>query len=251
MIRKMTKAYQLKPMPNPIKALQYKGKWIPVTDDELKEKQMFLYGQGWQKIGIKMLNTVTEIPNLSKNWTAQNIKEVAEKFSLDVAKGLLEGWGSQSVYHDQSLGLIYAKHEIINMALFGKVYDDFTDKVHDLSQRFIKHLLLYKGYHFIGAWLYYKDKLIDQAGLYDPIWLSPLQHIQHLLKGMVHLYPSFDPIGWDEVLIKLIMARPNGQTLDKHISVKDRIKFLTTQKLAYDFEQIFTWQQVFYSKGEK
>jgi hypothetical protein len=56
----------------------------------------------------------------------------------------------------------------------------------------------------------------------------------------------FDPIKWDELLVKLIAARRNSRTiLDKYVSVKDRIKFLTTQKIADDFEQIFKWQEVF------
>lgn len=246
MIRKMTKAFQLKPMTETVNALQYKKEWYPITEGDLKDKQIFLYGHGWKKFTESMLKTVTVVPNLTTEWTAQDIKEVADKFSLDVAYGLLEGWG-RSLFSDQSVGLAYAKHEIVNMAYFGKLYDEFTDKVHKLSQRFIKHLLSH-SYHFEGAWMYYKEELIGQAGLYESIWLSPLQHIQHLLKGIVHLRPQLDTIGLDNMLVELIMVRthPSGESLLKqYVSVKDRIKLLTTQKIADDFEQIFTWQEVF------
>lgn len=37
------------------------------------------------------------------------------------------------------------------------------------------------------------------------------------------------------------------QYLTEHVSVKDRIKFLSTQKIANDFEEIFKWQEVFYA----
>lgn len=244
MIRKMTKAFQLKPITKEVKALMYKKEWYPVTEGDLKDKQIFV--KGWQKITDSMMKTLTVVPNLTAEWTAQDIKEMAHKFSLEVAYGLLQGWGSNSLFSDSSYGLAYAKHEILNMAYFGKLYDEFTDKIHELSQRFIKYLLSH-SYRFEGAWMYYKDELIGQTGLYESIWLSSLQHIQHLLKGVVHLRPQLDSIGLDEMLIKLILARLNGEAmLERHISVKDRIKFLTTQKIADDFEQIFTWQMVFH-----
>lgn len=245
MIRKMTKAFQLEPMTDTVHALRYKKEWYPVTESDLENKHIFI--KGWQKITDSMLKTLTVVPNLTTEWTAQDIKEVTNKFSLDVAYGLLQGWGN-NLFSDSSIGLTYAKHEILNMAYFGKLYDEFTDKVHELSQRFIIYLLSH-GYHFEGAWMYYKDELMAQAGLYEIIWLSPLQHIQHLLKGVVHLRPQLDSIGLDGMLVKLILARPSGKAmLKRHVSVKDRIKFLTTQKIADDFEQIFTWQQIFKSE---
>ena len=133
------------------------------------------------------------------------------------------------------------------MATFGKAYDDFTDKVNELGQRFIKSLMRQGGYHFEGNWMYYKEEIVGQVGLYETVKLSPLQHITHLLKGIVHTPPMFDTITWDEFLIHLLTVRRNGlRLLDKYVSVKDRIKFLTTQKIANDFEEIFTWQQVFW-----
>ena len=252
-MRKMTKAYQLKPVKEPVKAFQFIKKgcsdkpWYPITEKELNNGQMFI--QGWQKLGKRMRDSITDVPRLSDDWKAQDIKEAADKFSLEVAEGLLEGWGSQSLYHDQSLGLDYAKHEILNMAYFGRAYDDFTDKVHDVSQRFIKSLLR-KGYHFEGAWLWHDNgELVGMTGLYENVWLSPLQHVEHLLKGIVHLRPVFNLISWDEILVKLISVHPRKKTLlNRYVSVKDRIKYLSTQKIADDFEQIFTWQQVFWPK---
>lgn len=245
MLRKMTKAFQLKAIATPVKAFQFKRKWYPINNEGWNEKEIFIYGHGWKKYTDSMRKSMVDVPNLPGDWTAQDIQEVTDKFSLDVAQGLLEGWGS-SLHSDRSYGLEYAKHELANMAYFGKVYDEFTDKVHDLSQRFIKHLMGH-GYRLEGAWLYYKEELIGQAGLYEEIWLSPLQHIEHLLKGIVHIRPSFDPIHFEKMLIKLFIARPNygEEELKKHISVRDRIKFLTTQTIADDFEKIFEWQKVF------
>lgn len=245
-MRKMTKAFQLEPVLTPVKAFRFKGKWFPINNEEWNDKQIFLNGHGWNKFTATMRNSMTDVPNLTKDWTAQDIREVAQKFSLDVAEGLLQGWGG-NCYSDQSVGLAYAKHELINMAYFGKVYDEFTNKIHDLSQRFIKHLLLRDNYRFEGAWMYYKEEMVGQVGLYKSIWLSPLQHIDHLIKGIMHVRPMFDPIGFDEMLVKLILARPTGEAmLKRHVSVKDRIKYLTTQKVADDFEKIFEWQEVFH-----
>jgi len=254
-MRKMTKAYQLKAMTEQVRAFQYKKKgeepkWLPLSESDFhgvaNGEQVFIRGNGWKKLGTRMRATIVEVPRLPEEWTAANIKEVADKFSLEVAEGLLQGWGSQSLFHDNSVGLSYAKHELFNMAYFGKAYDDFTDKVNELGQRFIKCLLRKRGYHFEGAWMYYGEEIVGQVGLYESVWLSPLQHIEHLIKGVLHVQPMFDPIKFDEMLMKLIAVRRNSRALlDKHVSVKDRIKFLSTQKLANDFEQIFTWQQVF------
>lgn len=249
-MRKMTKAFQLQPMTKTVRVVQYKDKWYPVTLYEVKESHTyFIYGKGSIKMSKKMLDSIKVIPNLPKEWKAQDILDVTNTFSLEVAEGLLHGWGSQSLFNDQSVGLIYTKRELLNMAYFGKVYDDFTDKIHELSQRFITYILLHKGYRFEGAWLWYKNELVGLTGLYESVWLSPLQHITHLLKGIVHVRPFFDALSFDKVLVQLISARPSGEAmLNRHVSVKDRIKFLTTQKIADDFEQIFTWQQVFNPK---
>lgn len=252
MIRKMTKAFQLKPMLLSMMAFQYEGLWFPITEGDLLEKEVFIKGHGWVKILQRMRKTAVNVPNLGEGWTAQDLKDVADKFSLDVATGMLQGWGGQQpLFNDQSVGLSYAKHEVANMAHFGKLYDEFTDKVHDLSQRFIKHLMEHEHYRFEGAWLYHKEKLIGQAGLYEEVWLSPLQHIDHLLKGIAHVRPMFDPIRFDEMLVKLFLARDMGETLlGVHVSISDRIKYLTTEKIAEDFEQIFEWQKVFHPEEE-
>ena len=246
MCRKMTKAFQLKAITTPVKAFLFKDQWYPINNEKWNEKEIFIRGHGWKKYTATMRKSMVYVPNLPLDWTAQDIREVTEKFSLEVAQGLLEGWGSSCLFSDQSVGLEYAKHETANMAYFGKVYDEFTDKVHDLSQRFIKHLMEH-GYRLEGAWLYYNDELVGQSGLYEEVWLSPLQHIDHLLKGIVHVRPMFDPMGFENMLIKLFIARPNygEEELKKHISVRDRIKFLTTQTIADDFEKIFEWQKVF------
>lgn len=249
-MRKMTKAFQLQPVTAFVSVMQYKDRWYPVTPDEIKESHIFIYGKGSIKMSKKMLDSIKAIPNLPREWKAQDIQDITNTFSLEVAEGLLQGWGSQSLFNDQSVGLSYAKHELLNMAYFGKVYDDFTDKVHELSQRFITYILLHKGYNFEGAWLWHdNNELVGMTGIYENVWLSPLQHVEHLLKGIVHLRPIFNPISWDEVLVKLISVRPCKKALlNRYVSVKDRIKYLSTQKIADDFEKIFRWQEVFNPK---
>lgn len=245
-MRKMTKAYQLRPMSIPVKAYRFKGKWYPITEKQLEDKEIFIYGYGWNKLTNSIRNSVVNVKSLPENWTAMNIQQRTRQFSLEVAEGLLQGWkGCSSLFSDQSVGLAYAKHELENMAYFGKAYDDFTDKVHEVGQRFIK-CLLQKGYWFQGKWMWYKDKVVGMTGLYESVWLHPTQHIDHLLKGIVHVRPMFDPISFEEMLVKLIAIRRNYNSIfEKHVSVKDRIKFLSTQKIANNFEEIFKWQEVF------
>ena len=262
-MRKMTKAFKLKAMTEQVRAFQYikngeeKKSWLPLSDSNFHEVanggKIFIRGKGTFKLGKRMQASIVDVPRLPFNWTAADIKKTADDFSLAVAEGLLQGWGSQSLFQDSSVALCYAKHELYNMAYFGKAYDDFTDKVDKVGQRFIKSLL-HKDYHLDGAWFSYKknagDIAMGQAGLYEEIRLSPLQHIDHLLQGIVHTAPMFDPITWDKLMVKLIAARRNSRALlDKYVSVKDRIKFLTTQKIANDFEQIFEWQKVFNKKS--
>lgn len=240
-MRKMTKAYQIKPVTGPVKAYKFKSHWYPMTEDQL----FFIPSQGWKRITKSMCNSLTDVEPLPANWTAADIQDRARQFSLEVAEGLLQGWGGFSLFNDQSIGLAYAKHELANMAYFGKIYDDFTDKVHEVGQRFIK-CLFQKGYWFQGKWMWYKDKVVGMTGLYESVWLHPTQHIDHLLKGIVHVRPMFNPINFEKMLISLISVRRNYDSIfKKYVSVKDRIKFLSTQKIAEDFEKIFEWQEVF------
>ena len=244
-MRKMTKAYQLKPMTEQVMAYKFEGHWYPMTGDQLLDKEIFIPGKGWKKITKTMTKSLTKVEPLQENWTAADIQDRARQFSLEVAEGLLQGWGRSSLFNDGSVGLSYAKHELANMSFFGKIYDDFTDKVHEVGQRFIRSILK-KGYWFQGSWMWYKNKVVGMAGPYEKVWLHPTQHIEHLLSGIVHVRPMFDPIGFEKMLIHLIAVRRNYASIfERHISVKDRIKFLTTQKIAEDFEKIFEWQKAF------
>lgn len=253
-MRKMTKAYQLKPMLIDMVAFQYRKhntdtlRWYPLPEAELSEKETFIRGFGWVKILQYMRKSAVKIPNLSENWTAQDLKDIADKFSLDVAWGMLQGWsGQQSLFSDGSVGLTYAKHEVWNMTIFGKEYDDFTDKVHEVGMRFVK-AVFNKGYRkeHGGSYMWYQDKIVGAMGLYEKVRIHPSQHVDHLLSGIVHTRPMFDPISFDELLRTLIGIRKQGlRLLDKYVSVKDRIKFLSSQRIANDIEKIFEWQKVF------
>lgn len=244
-MRKVTKAYQLDPVTDPvtepIKAFRYENVWYPITEEELKNKEIYIYGQGWKRLSPSMINSIQEVKPLTNNWTAQDIKDRKDTFSLEVAMGLLQGWGRVSLFQDQSFVLNAAKHEIYNMSLYGSVYDDLTDRLHILSQRFISSLFK-KGYRLEGGWLRYKDELIGKTGLYESIKLYLTQYIEHALKGIYPVSPMFDVIGFEDMLIKLIVVQEKHRyILDKYVSVKDRVKFLSTDKIADDIENIFTW----------
>lgn len=240
-MRKMTKAYQLKPITESVKAFHYENTWYPITEREIKEKEIFIYGQGWKRFTSSMHRSLVDIESLPVNWTAQDIKDRAS--SLAVAMGLLHGWCNASLFQDRSIGLDYAKSELSNMYKYGKLYDDFTDRVHEVGQRFITSLFK-KGYRLEGGWLWYNDKLIGKTGLYGSIRLHITQHIQHRI-SVFNIGPSFDPIGFENMLIELIKAR-RGHTsiLNKYVSVKERAGFLSSQKIANDIEKIFVWQEL-------
>lgn len=244
-MRKMTKAYQLRPVMEVVKAFQFKGRWYPITEHSLEDKKVFIFGKGWQKITDSMYNSLTDVESLSQDWTAMDIQRRVKEFSLDVAMGLLQGGGCFSLFNDQSIDLNCAKHELANMAYFGKAYDDFTDKVHELGQRFIKCLICEKGYYFEGCWILYQNEIIGMTGLYENIQLHPLQHIDHVIKGILHVRSMFNSISFEKMLLSLITVHKDYDSiLKKYVSVKDRIKFLSTQKIADDFEKIFKWQEV-------
>ena len=249
-MRKNTRAYRLKAMKTPVFAFQYKDKWYPSSNNDLFEKEIFIRGEGWIKILQKMKKGAIEVHPLPDDWTAQDIKDRVDEYGLDVAMGLLHGEGMQSLFEDGSIGLNWHKHEFQNMANFGKIYDEFTDKVDEVGKRFVSALFK-KGYASKGGdWLFYGNELITQ------LKFEPLEHVHHNLKGIFHTRPSFDPIQYDKVLATLMMAQCDTQEdkitlLDKYVSIKERIEYLSSKEIADDMENIFEWQEAFYDTEKK
>ncbi len=239
-------------MKTPVFAFQYKDKWYPSSNNELFEKELFIRGEGWVKILQKMRKGAIEVHPLPDDWTAQDIKERVDEYGLDVAMGLLHGEGMQSLFEDGSVYLSWHKHEFQNMAYFGKIYDEYTDKVDEVGKRFVSALMK-KGYFLKGTWLNYGENLIDQL---TDIKLEPLEHTGHNVKGIFHTRPSFDPIEYDKVLATLMMAQCDTQDekitlLDKYVSIKERIEYLSSKEIAEDMENIFEWEETFYDTEKK
>lgn len=238
-------------------AVNIKGEWYPCKSDDT---EIFIMGKGWKKFTQSQKNKMEKVGNVPKNWTAQDLKVVCDKYGVNVALGMVHGWGGGSLWGDGSYGLSSAKHEIANMAKFGKIYDTYSDYVWNLGNEFLQSLFCKsKGYSLQGNCLYYKKELIGFAGLYENINLHPINYIDHSLMGLVHCTPMFDPISFDKFLSNLISYQEGknekGHSLrnirDKVVSVKDRITFLTNKTIAEKFEAIFILQETFLNKDEK
>ena len=251
-MRKTSKAYQLKPMSEVTIAYSKKDKkWYPIDNP----KELFIEGKGRIKIDEWEQK---QIKPLSDPYTAKEIKEVYEKYGYCVALGMIKGWSNQSFFADGSIGLRCIKHEIDNMMVMGQLYDDYTDIVQEVGDKFIEGL---KNNDFViegdvtKGWLRYKKESVGQIGIYNSIHLHPLQHIEHYI-GMSFLAnrisPSLNPITFDKMLVKLFVSKyrlPDNDyslsddMLSKYVSVHDRIEHLTTKKIADGFEKIFKFEE--------
>ena len=234
-MKKFTRAFQLEPIKNPVKVTEIKGVNYPYDTSYTMNNEVFIRGQGLKKVS----NTIAIIKPLPENWTAENIQEIGKKYGVYVAMGMLQGWGTCSLFDDGSIGLDYAKHEVVNMVKYGLLYDQYTDMLQKIGNDFIR-CILKNGYRIDGKWLYYKDNLIGMTGMYETIHLHPLQHVDHCLRGLVNIPPLFDSISFDRLLVTLIMEQDNSEKkLDTFISVRDRIAYLSTDDIANNFEKLF------------
>jgi hypothetical protein len=270
---KTTKAFQLEVMKEPVRiAFDKKNKkWYPLNGCHSDaENNLFIYGRGHVKIGKWKKETVEALPVL----TAEGIKAIYDKYGLNVAMGMVRGWGGYSLFHDNSCGLNYVKYEIANMATFGKEYDIFTDKVQVIGDQFVKELLT-NGFTLHGTiekgslWYGYKNEndcgnIIGSVGIYEKVWLHPLQYVDHCV-GMAifgcRFPPNFNPISFDDnLLAKLFMYKyydadmsfkTSDKMLKKIVSVYDRIKHLTSKESADAIKSIFELQKVFFKDIDK
>lgn len=273
-MKKMTTAYQLDRITEPVTIALNPAdkKWYPIDgiykDNEhgiYKDNELFIMGKGRVKINKWKKETLNPLPELK----AEFLKPIYDQYGLNVAMGMINGWGGSSLYHDNSYGLNGTKYEVINMALLGKQYDDFTDKVQVIGDNFIQGLCS-NGFMIQGTmekgslWYDYKDEnnfgsLVGSVGIYERVKLHPLQHIEHVLGIAVigcRSLPQFDPISFDSLLVKLLMSRyykdneegnsgyeKADKMLNEIVSVKDRIAHLSSQKSADEIESIFNLQK--------
>ena len=228
-----------------VHATKVDNQWYPCKKEDT---ELFIRGTGW----VKLKGERPEVGNLPVEWTANDLRYYHKFYgSLAVCEGLLEGWGGSSLYQDGSYGLDYAKAEIRNMVIFGQIYDEFTDYVQKVGDEFIANLR--KGYRIDGGTLWYKDHLIC---FLDRVHLHPLMHVEHIIKRLVPIRPSFDPISFDKMLIELLVGIDSQEHLGKHtdliidrvISVRDRIAYLSNEKIAEDISKIFEMQKIFYKQ---
>jgi hypothetical protein len=124
-----------------------------------------------------------------------------------------------------------------------------------------------------SLWYDYKDEnnygsLVGSVGIYERVRLHPLQHIEHYLGMAVigcRILPQFDSISFDNMLVKLFLARyykdneddfansrykKANEMLNEIVSVKDRIAHLSSQKSADEIESIFSLQKELTLKQE-
>lgn len=254
---KDTKAFSLKPMEKvELVKIDFKDKlgkmvhmWVPPKN--ASDKHIFVYGKGLIKIPKKAEHAFPT--PLSEDWTAEQIKVVYNQYGFSGAQGMLHGWGNLSLWDDMSYGLAYYKHELGNMCLYGKSYDEFTDKVQEIGNKFVAKLLD-DGFRLEGdKWLWYGKNLVCDLRNHP---IHPLRFIDHCVHGLFPIAPSFNSIGFDTMLEKLFVgkygmsddyggsgrkgARP---ILDRIVSVRDRIAHLTNEEIADSFQDIFELQK--------
>lgn len=251
---KMTRVFQLNPMPNSVNLVRCKktDTWHTDNRSNYNKKQIFVHGQGyltvtdtWEKATIEPLESIT----------AKQLQTIAATYGLNGATAMIQGWGNQSLLDDGSYGLTWAKYEVANMVRYGQAYDDFTDKVQAIGELFIQGLKD-NGFTLLGGdrgtiWYGYKDdndcgNLAGFYGIYAKIKLHPLQYIEHNIGAAclgLSIPPSFNAIEFDEMLVTLFMAKYKSDEvlskLDQIVSVKDRIENLAGVKAANAIEGIF------------
>ena len=259
---KTTPAFQLGAIDKPIEAFKINSKWFPADLYTLQENTLFVKGTGRINITKKIQK---EVVNPLPELTAKGIKSVYDKYGMNVALGMVNGWGGSNLFHDSSYGIQSTRYEVANMALLGKKYDEFTDRVQIIGDHFVEGLLA-NGFTLHGditkgsLWYDYKDannysNLTGFVGIYERIALHPLQHVEHYVGHSFlggRILPSFNPITFDNMLVKLFMSRyyekdnsftKSDKALEEIVSVKDRIAHLTSEVVADEIASIFDLQK--------
>lgn len=260
---KMTKAYQLGVMTTPTTIVFDKKNnvWYPLNDAH--DTDVFVMGKGRFKVGKWKKEILQPLEIL----TAEGLKPIYDKYGFNAVLGMVKGWSNSSMFHDHSIGLSYVQYEVLNMALIGKPYDIFTNKVQEIGNHFIEGLLKNKfsiqGNIEKGSlWYNYIDEnnygqLVGFVGLYEKIHLHPLQYIEHNIGRSfmsVRMPPSFNPMDFDDMLKRLFQAKyyekdakdafKKSEDMLKEIeSTRDRIAHLTNDKVAEEIASIFELQK--------
>ncbi len=249
--KKMTKAFQLDSMSEPVEIMFHKKEkyWFPI--DLVMDNEIFIHQQGWVKKNKLKTWKREVVQPLSSPFTAKDIQDVYKEYGHSVALGMIQGWGRRSLYHDNSCGLDYAKYEVRNMIRYGAQYDQFTDLIQDIGDKFISALLSKKTNKLLmkgkSLWHNYKNSnecgnLIGFVGVYEEIKLHPALHISHSIRGMFPLSPSFNSLDFDHLLRVLFVGMRKKEKIQEIVSVHDRIEYLTTKKIADSFEKIFEFE---------
>ena len=235
---KSTKAFQLKLVKEPITVIRENNVNYPLANPD--DKEIFIHGKGRVKIGKCKRITVEPLTE----YTAENIQKIYTLYGYNVVLGLIKGWGNQSLFHDNSYGLDYHKFEIMNMCRYGKPYDIFTDKIQAIGDKFVATLLL-NGFRIENETVWVGDKI---CGFLDRLPIHPLAYIEHCFRGIASIPPSFNSIDFDDMLVQLISVKEgidkSTETLEKVVSVKDRITYLTNQEISNEIESIFELQNI-------
>lgn len=248
---KSTKAFSLSPMER-VELVRMKGLdggelWVPLSKPE--DTHAFVAGRGWVKVG-KGNERATPVP-FPKEWTAEQVKEVYGRYGFSGAQAMLMGWGSWSLYEDMSYGLAYHRAEVANMCLYGKAYDEFTDRMQAAGDRFVAGLMA-RGFRMDGKWLWHGERLVFSL---DNESVHPLMHVDHSLRGIFRIPPSFDSVSFDRMLVRLFMGKYGvpgmervggaGPVLERVVSVRDRIAHLTDEGTADGIGSVFELQKAF------
>jgi hypothetical protein len=229
---------------------------------------MFISGRGWIDTR-KWKNVKRVFITPFKEVTGKALKEVKDLYGYEAAMGMVQGWCNQSLFHDNSHGLAYAKLEFCNACDLGEYYDKYTDVIQDIGDKFIASLLE-NGFYMSGEWLYHGDEakkdtndfgnIVGHTGIYEKIKLHPLQHVDHALGSfsfMGRMLPSWNPMDFEGVLRSLFYAKYNMDDEDNYkavskrretMSVLDQITDLTNAEVGASFERIFEAQDEFISR---
>lgn len=235
-MRKFSRAFILPSIQDyPVYAICINKVWYPCKKDIT---EIFIRGEGLKKLSKN--KKMELVGNLPKEWTAEDIKKIGDKYNYYVAMGMLQGWGNSSLFDDGSYGLSHAKSEVVNMVRYGKVYDSFAEKIQNIGDQFIEELLK-TGFQIDGKYLYYKKEFV---AFLDRFNIHLLMYINHSLLGIAITKPIFDPISFDDML-KILMVAKDPNQIDTYISVEDRITYLTSRDVSIKIKSIFELQKVF------
>lgn len=236
-----TRAFALQSIQTPIYAVEFKKKLYCCKKED---KSIFIYGVGRKDISKKSKIIIDNLPVI---WTAEDIQNATNKYGFNVVLSCLKYNNSNySISDDGSYGLSYEKAELFNMSKYGKKYDELILFACRVNQEFISYLISGFGFSIKDGWLYSAKKVVHCVK--NELFLYPSLYISHCLKGF-QTEPSFDVFAFDKMLETLIEAieydahYPIGDKraniIERVVSVKDRIIFISNEEVEKKFEKMF------------